>query len=219
MQWSADARQLIVRIDRAKLVHCLERYLGQSLTKSPDLDIKVEWSSSRLAPLRHALGTLVSIARLTPGAPGADLIAQGAEQAFVYSLLMLHGSDFSKAIETGRRSGACSRVVRRAEDFIESNLAEPITIADLVDASAGSARTLFDSFKRFRDMSPMRYVRHLRLGRVHELLKQGDETTSVSGVALSWGFQHLGRFAAEYARQFGESPSATLQKAQFSRRQ
>jgi AraC-like DNA-binding protein len=35
----------------------------------------------------------------------------------------------------------------------------------------------------------------------------------VSEIALRWGFGHFGRFAAEYRRRFGESPSQTLSSA------
>ena len=31
---------------------------------------------------------------------------------------------------------------------------------------------------------------------------------------MKWGFCHLGRFAVEYRRRFGESPSQTLRRGQ-----
>ncbi|MBO6719782.1 MAG: AraC family transcriptional regulator [Rhizobiaceae bacterium] len=213
MHWSEDSRQLVVRIDRLELLQCLERYLGQNLTKSPDFDLELDWSSERMAPLRYALGSLSALARFPAGSPGHAMIARAAEDSFMYGLLMLQASDMTKAIIAGQLSSACPRIVKRAEDYIEANLAEPITISDLVDASGGTARTLFDSFKRFRDMPPMRYVRHRRLLRAREDLKAGGPATGVADVAVAWGFQHLGRFAADYARQFGETPSETLKRA------
>ncbi len=35
------------------------------------------------------------------------------------------------------------------------------------------------------------------------------EGTTVTEVALRWGFYHLGRFAQEYRALFGQSPSQT----------
>jgi AraC-like DNA-binding protein len=34
--------------------------------------------------------------------------------------------------------------------------------------------------------------------------------TSVAALAARWGFTHLGRFAVEYRRRYGHSPSQTL---------
>ena len=56
---------------------------------------------------------------------------------------------------------------------------------------------------------PMRFLRNHRLQRVREELLSAREA-QVSDVALRWGFSHFGRFAAEYRKRFGESPSQTL---------
>lgn len=214
MQWSVDARQIIVRVDRRRLVRCVESYLGRNVTRSPDIELALAWGSEGMAPLRHALASLVSLGHRPLDLRGYRVIARAAEDLFFHSLLMLQRSDMSAAIASGRLSGACSRIVRRAESYIEANLTEPLSILDLVNASGGSARALFDSFKRFRNMPPMRYVRHRRLQRAREELKAGNEATNIAGIAFGLGFQHLGRFAADYAREFGEKPSETLRFAQ-----
>ena len=41
----------------------------------------------------------------------------------------------------------------------------------------------------------------------------GAPGTSVTTVALNWGFDHFGRFAANYRQRFGEAPRETLQRA------
>ena len=49
----------------------------------------------------------------------------------------------------------------------------------------------------------------VRLARAHDDLCRGDART-VAGVAHSWGFTHLGRFAGAYQRREGTTPSATV---------
>jgi AraC-like DNA-binding protein len=47
---------------------------------------------------------------------------------------------------------------------------------------------------------------------VHGALLAADPARgdTVSGIARLWGFAHPGRFAALYARAYGESPGLTL---------
>jgi transcriptional regulator GlxA family with amidase domain len=113
----------------------------------------------------------------------------------------------------GADSGDAGRVlpgdVRWAVDYIHANLAQPITLADLVRESRVANRTFLTHFRAFKGSSPMRYVRDLRLERVREEILSG-KTHKVGVVAFRWGFTHLGRFSAEYHARFGEYPSATL---------
>lgn len=39
----------------------------------------------------------------------------------------------------------------------------------------------------------------------------GDGVT-VTDIAQQWGFSHLGSFATQYRRRFGETPSRTLKR-------
>ncbi|MFY8217090.1 MAG: helix-turn-helix domain-containing protein [Chthoniobacterales bacterium] len=41
-----------------------------------------------------------------------------------------------------------------------------------------------------------------------EILGSGYRNLSVTDAAMAWGFNHLGRFSAEYRQFFGELPSS-----------
>ena len=57
----------------------------------------------------------------------------------------------------------------------------------------------------------MRYLKARRLDATYrELLGAEADSTTVTEVALRYGFNHLGKFAIEYKQAFGESPSVTL---------
>jgi len=43
-------------------------------------------------------------------------------------------------------------------------------------------------------------------------LQRADPSEKIADVANRWGFWHMGQFAADYRRQFGELPSETLKR-------
>jgi transcriptional regulator GlxA family with amidase domain len=57
----------------------------------------------------------------------------------------------------------------------------------------------------------MHYLRDLRMERARAELLSGD-THNIAGVALRWGFAHMGRFSAGYKERYGESPSQSLRR-------
>ena len=59
----------------------------------------------------------------------------------------------------------------------------------------------------------MRLLRQARLAQARSALAAPRPETTVTTVALDYGFNHLSRFARQYARHFGESPSETLRRA------
>ena len=81
-----------------------------------------------------------------------------------------------------------------------------------------STRALQTSFRRFRDTTPMAYLRLIRLELARaELAKAGQQGGSVATVANAFSFGHLGRFARDYYARFGELPSHTLQRGSIAR--
>jgi AraC-like DNA-binding protein len=139
------------------------------------------------------------------------IVISAFEQFIGTCLLLSHPHNFSTAL--GRLEMAITpRNVRRAIDYIDAHLDQAITIADIVKATGVPGRTLFTHFKEFKGVSPMRYIRNARLQRARESLLEAEPEGSVTAIAASSGFAHLGRFSIEYRRRFGESPSETLKR-------
>ncbi len=103
--------------------------------------------------------------------------------------------------------------LRAAVQYIHDHAAEPVTITELSEASGLSVRSVQESFRRVFVVSPLTYLRHVRLDRVRaELLTLDPQVGAVGDVARRWGFAHLGRFSAAYAERFGEYPKQTLRR-------
>lgn len=100
--------------------------------------------------------------------------------------------------------------VKMAVEFMRAAVCRPISMADLVQHCGVAERTLNKHFRTFLDVSPMRYLRRLRLAAAREALLAGEPGISVTEVAKRYEFNHFGRFADQYCRCFGEFPSATL---------
>jgi TolB-like protein/Flp pilus assembly protein TadD len=103
--------------------------------------------------------------------------------------------------------------VKRAIDYLRSGIGRKVTTADLVAASGVAERTLRKHFRDFVGISPLSYLRRLRLAAVRDELIGGAEAVSITEVAIRHGFDHLGRFSLDYRRRFGESPSETVRKS------
>lgn len=105
------------------------------------------------------------------------------------------------------------QICREAKAFVEHRFdaGDLPGVADICVAAGVCERTLQYAFRDYVRMSPTAYLRLLRLNRVREHLTIADpQETTVTDVAMRFGFLHLGRFGQDYKRVFGETPSATL---------
>jgi AraC family transcriptional regulator, ethanolamine operon transcriptional activator len=102
-------------------------------------------------------------------------------------------------------------IARRAESYLKEHCREEVRVSDLCHAVGASRRTLHLGFLELYGMGPMAYLRALRLDGVRrELRASGRFRRTITNAATSWGFTHLGRFAADYGAQFGNLPSEEI---------
>lgn len=101
----------------------------------------------------------------------------------------------------------------RALRWLSARPDGPIQLETLAAAAGVRPRTLELHFKLYLRTTPLGWVRRTRLARTRQQLLAGGDEVSVTTVAAANGFSELGRFAAQYQRQFGELPSQTLKAA------
>jgi len=105
------------------------------------------------------------------------------------------------------------RALRRAKAYLREHTQEPITVRDLCRVTEVSERTLRYAFLEQFGVSPKSYLLAMRLNRVRRQLSHADpSSTKIVDVPNHWGFWHMGQFAADYRKLFGNLPSETLNR-------
>ncbi|MCZ2103365.1 MAG: AraC family transcriptional regulator [Burkholderiales bacterium] len=212
MHWQGDCAQIMLHVPRQLMEQQCRQWLGQdhaALEYEPAL-------TQRTGPTAGWCQTVVDLAR-NIDAHGNGWLQHPAAAASLQEFL-LHGlliqQPYRGATPAAESASAVlPRHVRRAQEFIDAQAEQAITMDDIARAACVSERTLQAGFRRHLGTTPSAYLREVRLHRVHEHLRFAADNglaPSVFDVAHRYGFFHLGRFAAYYKMRFGETPSATL---------
>ena len=187
-----------------ELSHILER----DIVRPIDFDPKVNFEHGAGRIIKRMLLQLYEIAALQPN----DVMHQ-IERSLVTLILEGLKHNYSKLVN-GPARGIAPWQVRIVEEFIYDNADQPLSLGDLAVVGGVTARSLQYTFRRHRGCSPMEFLRRIRLERARDELLHPTPETTVTSVAMRWGFLHLSRFAAEFRARFNESPSETLSRSQ-----
>ena len=118
-------------------------------------------------------------------------------------------------------SWACrsrATVMRRFHRLLEAAPDRAFYLPEICAAITVPERTLRVACQEQIGISPKHYLLLRRLHLAHRALQAADASaTSVTEVAMRFGFWHLGRFAGAYRMVFGEMPSRTLEHDQADR--
>ena len=100
-----------------------------------------------------------------------------------------------------------------ALEFLRETDLSSLSVPELCSKTDVSQRTLEYAFREHFNMTPIRYIRKLRLHSIRRtLLTSHVSDTSISDTAYQQGIYDMGRFASIYKKHFGELPSQTLLK-------
>jgi AraC-like DNA-binding protein len=87
--------------------------------------------------------------------------------------------------------------------YIENNFHQALDIETIARFAGMSSSSLHEQFKQVTSMSPMKFVKSLRLHRAHSLLLSGSLASEAS---YSVGYSSPSQFSREFKRFFGETP-------------
>lgn len=210
--------QLALMIPPDQLHLEAENLLGMKLSRPLEFDGEVDLESRGGRMMMQALRTIDSASDNGDGLLRHPLATQRLEQVLLHSLLFGQPHNYSSVLASPSPP-AGTRPVSHAVELLRNDLAHPWSVAELAAQVSVSVRSLQEGFRRSLGTTPMEYLRHLRLEKVHEELANAEPgTITVTAAAARWGFTHLGRFAAAYRSRFSESPSDTMRSPTVSKR-
>lgn len=208
MSWRGDSDQVMLKLDRTLVEELAAAMDGLEAPRSINFPIRFEAHTS--APWKRMMRYLLDCAHTQVDGGDSMLLQAQIEQLTASTLLSLHPHrQFADGPPIQR---VLPRHVKRAENYLQEHAHEAVRGEDLARYAGVSLRSLYAGFREYCGISPMQYLRGVRLERARHDLLDPQQQDSVSTIALRWGFSHLGRFSAEYRQRFGEAPSASLQR-------
>lgn len=109
------------------------------------------------------------------------------------------------------RPPARIELVKAAQAWMAEHPHEPICLDGLCRQVAAGRRSLLQGFREHLGMGPMAYLKIRRLHGVRQALLAADpQATTISQLAVQWGFMNAGHFARDYHSLFGEHPRTSL---------
>ena len=201
--------ELRLRLDAAALQDKLGAIIGTPVSR--DLEFAAPADGPEMQRLQRIL---LFLADQLDGAEAKipDQVLAEYEQLVMVSFLAANRHNYSHLLDRAPRAPGPWQV-RLVEEYIEANWRAPLDIETLAAVTGGSTRSIFKAFKEARGVSPMAFVKRVRLENARRALQRLDEDASVIDVACQCGFLNPGHFARDYRIAFGELPSETLRRS------
>lgn len=214
MRFVAGEVNLTLRIPSTLLHGWLEETTGQRVPAPVYFEQHSDPGTGNAPGLRRFLHFLCGeFEQRAAGIVSSPTVCRQLERTLISLVMMELPHNHSAALDA-ERTGPAPGYIRNVEQYIRSNADQPVTLRDLAGIAGVSERTLQAGFRRFRQTTPMEYLRDYRLDLAHQgLLAGAVGGRSVTDIALTCGFNHLGKFAKCYRARFDETPSETRRRA------
>jgi AraC-like DNA-binding protein len=215
--WPEATRLLYVKFDRSVVDDAVRDALGNPTTEQIDFGHTMQIHSGAGRSWTQMVMMLNDQVSRPDSILHEPMVGLPFIDSLVRGLLVVADHPYHSAVVKPVRP-ARSRLVDTAVEIIEADAHLPLTVSLIAARSRGSVRSLQQGFHREMEMTPMAYVREVRLRRAHRALRDSDPSvTTVASIAHQWGFTNLGRFAEAHAARYGEPPAVTLRRTLFPR--
>jgi AraC-like DNA-binding protein len=172
----------------------------------------VRWEGApplRVSPLdARLLDAVIRLLESVADPVDARVLAPAAFREIVYLALRREQGDLLRlAVRRDRRSPG----IARALHFIHRHLDERVDVATLARTAGMSASALHQRFKSATTLTPIQYLKRMRLDRARQLML--EEGCQAAEAALRVGYESPSQFSREFKRLFGMPPRRYLERA------
>jgi AraC family ethanolamine operon transcriptional activator len=137
----------------------------------------------------------------SPTTPATEILVQAIAGALSCDISCMNAY---RSTETRRR------MVSRARRYIASMINAPLRVSEICRNIGASPRTLQYSFIEVLGITPLAYIKVVRLNAARRAIKGARQgRPDIGDIAFQYGFTHLSKFARDYKQAFGELPSQT----------
>ena len=160
------------------------------------------------AGLRRALIQLLRLFREPQLVP---LVAPLVQQEIIVRLLTgAHGPMLRRLVTAGSPSQQIARVIA----WLKQHFTKNFPIDDLATQAHMSPSTFRQHFREVAGMSPLQYLKQLRLQDARQLML--NEDIDAGSAAMRVGYESASQFSREYTRLFGAPPLRDIRRLQES---
>ena len=198
-------------LSKSDLKRRAKAIIGDDLNlKDIEFDISIDFSTPEGKYLRsyihHVTATLNGPLKDT----FSPIMLHTMRDTLIMNILTCIPNSYTEFLNTQNQLKIFPYHIKRARDYIHENVDKSITLEDLAGYAGCSYRTLQLSFRDSFGMSPMGYLKSVRLDKIHQQLLAAGPNETIQSISSQWGFMHMGRFAHDYKKKFGILPSHTL---------
>lgn len=194
------------------------------LSAADQMGCRINWAQLASAEVLHVtkpekiaclqtLAYLLSEDEMSSEHKPAASLALPQQAVMTAMLSLLDTSEVDSAVSNSfmRRQ----RIVAQARDYVLAHRDQAVTVPELCERLYVSRRTLQYCFEEVLGVSPIQYLRTIRLNGARRYLREDfSGYRTVQDVAADWGFWHFSQFSSDYRKLFGQSPSESLWQRQ-----
>lgn len=203
VEWSADAGQFAVKIERQALETQLSALLHDAVGRPLRFSLAVDLGRQPGSALLTAIEFMAT--QMDLQGPADDLARQHMESFILTQVLLGVPNSYSYPL-TATAGPTPRSAIDEAIDYIEAHPDRPLGLAELATVAGTSGTALRAAFMEQLGTTPAEYVRRVRLARARaELRSRESDDGSIGAIARRWGFSDERRLAAEYEAAYGQT--------------
>lgn len=206
-------------------------YVTRASSAEPYLGVRLEWDARVIAKMAAEIEFVVPLKTSTERAMSVMILDDELQNALVRLIRLLgepnlvplvapliqqeiivrllngeHGPTLRHLVAAGSPSQHIAKVIA----WLKLHFTDDVPIDDLAAKAHMSSSTFRQHFRAVAGMSPLQYLKQLRLQEARQLLL--NEDLDASSAAIRVGYESASQFSREYSRLFGQPPQRDIKR-------